>query len=158
MPTTPPPTSRGLFPAPRAERTPAFLEHDRAAARTEWKDAATLLASIRRPRRSRFAPPSITSVRKISIPSPYSPLLVSNRGTPTVRLPCSGADQSCKRSPTPVFTGAFALTRRCVQNQSTIATATKAMRIPRWLDVLMIGVSGPTRRRAFFPIARGSRS
>ncbi len=46
MPTTPPPTSRGLFPAPRAERTPAFLEHDRAAARTEWKDAATLLASI----------------------------------------------------------------------------------------------------------------
>ena len=86
MPTTPPPTSRGQFPAPRAERTPAFLEHDRAAARTEWKDAATLLASIRRPRRSRFAPPSITSVRKISISSLYPPLLVSDRGTPGNRL------------------------------------------------------------------------
>ncbi|MEN9634507.1 MAG: hypothetical protein RL077_2911, partial [Verrucomicrobiota bacterium] len=39
-----------------------------------------------RPRRSRFAPSSITSVRKISIPSPYSALLVSDRGTPTGRL------------------------------------------------------------------------
>ena len=36
--------------------------------------------SIRRPRRSRFAPSSITSVRNVSIPSRYPPLLVADRG------------------------------------------------------------------------------
>ena len=63
-----------------------------------------------------------------------------------------GADQSCKPSPIPFFIGAFALTRRCVQNHSTIATATKAMRIPRWPDALMIGGAGRRGGEHFFQL------